>query len=90
MYAPGRDPELRTLRRSTRPTHKYMVQVGTRWIHFGARKYPQYRDATPLKLYASKDHLDKARRDRYYSRHGPAVSKLSAKYWSHKYLWPCK
>ena len=27
-----------------------------RKIHFGASDYPQYRDSTPLKLYAYKDH----------------------------------
>lgn len=88
MYPAGRDPELRTLRRSTRPQSKYMVLVDGRWIHFGARGYPQYRDATPLKLYAKADHRDKDRRGRYYSRHGKATTKRTAKYWSHKYLWP--
>jgi hypothetical protein len=67
-----------------------MVQVEGRWIHFGARGYAQYRDATPLKLYARWDHGDRERRARYYARHGRATHKRSAKYWSHRYLWPMR
>jgi hypothetical protein len=71
---------------STRKTKKYAVYVKKdgkpRLIHFGDRRYQQYRD----KL-GHLDHNDKARRASYYKRHGPATSKDTAKYWAHKILW---
>lgn len=54
-------------------------------IHFGDSRYGQYRDK--LGHYKHLDHGDKKRRDNYYSRHGKATSKDTAKYWSHKILW---
>lgn len=72
-----------------------------RKIHFGARDYQQYRDSTPLHLYSYKDHKDKKRMGRYYSRHsgtkkrGEGIEKekrksrgiYNAKILSHVYLW---
>ena len=64
----------------------YVLKDGKRrLIHFGDRRYGQYRDK--LGHYAHLDHNDKAKRDNYYKRHGPASSKDTAKYWSHKILW---
>ena len=62
-------------------------------IHFGGINvktgipYAQFKDSTPLKLYSKYNHNDKKRKDRYYKRHGKYKSKMSAKYFSHKYLW---
>ena len=66
---------------------KYMVLTKKGIIHFGARGYGQYKDK--LGHYKHLDHLDKKRRDNYYSRHGDkyTTNKESAKYWSHKILW---
>jgi hypothetical protein len=54
-------------------------------IHFGDKRYEHYKDK--LGHYKHLDHGDKQRRKNYYSRHGEATSKDSAKYWSHKILW---
>tara|TARA_R110002074_G_scaffold37348_3_gene101387 strand:- start:2264 stop:2524 length:261 start_codon:yes stop_codon:yes gene_type:complete len=69
---------------------KYSVYVkgskgNPRLIHFGDKRYQQYKDK--IGHYKSQDHLDKKRRASYYSRHGNAMSKDTAKYWSHKILW---
>ena len=55
--------------------------------HFGATGYEQYKDSTPLRLYAKWDHGNYARRKKYYERHGEEKSPLSARYWANKYLW---
>ena len=41
----------------------------TRKIHFGASDYPQYKDRTPLKLYAYKNHNTRRRMKNYFNRH---------------------
>jgi hypothetical protein len=71
---------------SNRKNKKYMVKVGNKWVHFGDRRYQHYRDSTPLKAFSKLDHGDDKRRELYYKRHGKAKP-LSAKYFSHKYLW---
>ena len=72
-----------------------------RKIHFGASDYPQYRDRTPLKLYAYKDHNTRKRMQNYFSRHSGTRSRskaikkekkkskglYNAKILSHEYLW---
>jgi len=72
-----------------------------RTIHFGASDYAQYKDRTPLKLYAHKNHNTRKRMQNYFSRHsgtkkrGEAIAKekkkskgyYNAKILSHKYLW---
>ena len=72
-----------------------------RKISFGHRDYPQYRDSTPLKYYSYKNHGDKQRMSRYFSRHSGTVKrgkaiekekrnsngKYTAKLLSHIYLW---
>jgi len=54
---------------------------------FGDRRYGQYRDSTPLKLYSKKDSLDKKRRALYFKRHKKNYSKYTADWFSKKYLW---
>ena len=56
-------------------------------VHFGHQDYQQYKDTTPLKLYSDKDHLDKARRARYYARHKKDYPKYSADWFSKVFLW---
>ena len=70
---------------------KYSVYVkssnksGIKLIHFGDSRYGQFKDK--LGHYKHLDHNDNKRKKAYYSRHGKATSKDSAKYFSHKYLW---
>ena len=70
---------------------KYSVYVktdtkkGKKIVHFGDKRYGQFKDK--LGHYSSKDHNDPQRKKNYYSRHGKAVGKDNAKYWSHKILW---
>lgn len=69
---------------------KYSVYVkgsngNPKLIHFGDNRYGQFKDK--IGDYKHLDHGDKQRRKNYYSRHGKATSKDSAKYWSHKILW---
>jgi len=56
-------------------------------VHFGDKRYPQYKDQTPVKAYKHLDHGDPARRENYYSRHGREAKKHSPKDFSHRYLW---
>ena len=64
----------------------YVLRQGKKkLIHFGDSRHKQYRDK--LGHYKHLDHNDKKRRELYYKRHGPATSKNTAKYFSHKYLW---
>ena len=72
-----------------------------RKIHFGDVRYKQYKDRTPLKLYANKNHGTRKRMENYFNRHsGEKNSKkalkkekkkskgyYNAKILSHEYLW---
>jgi len=72
-----------------------------RKIHFGDRRYQQYKDRTPLKLYKHKNHKTRKRMRNYFNRHsgtkkrGQAIKKekrksrgyFNAKILSHIYLW---
>ena len=72
-----------------------------RVIHFGDRRYQQYKDRTNLQLYANKNHGTRKRMQNYYSRHSGTKSRktaikkeikesgglYTAKILSHKYLW---
>jgi hypothetical protein len=72
-----------------------------RKIHFGALDYSQYKDRTPLKLYAYKNHKTRRRMQNYYSRHSGKKNRneaikleknkangyYNAKILSHIYLW---
>jgi len=70
---------------------KYSVYVksdtksGMKLIHFGDKRYGQFKDK--IGHYKSLDHNDEKRKKAYYSRHGKATSKDTAKYWSHRVLW---
>ena len=73
----------------------------TRKIHFGDNRYEQYKDRTPLGLYAPGDHGDARRQRNYYSRHSGVGNRKKAidkerreskgyytpKLLSHRYLW---
>ncbi len=56
-------------------------------VQFGSKSYGQYKDKTPLKLYSSKDTLDKERRRLYRARHNYEKPKYSAGWFALKYLW---
>ena len=67
-----------------------------KWIHFGDKRYQQYKDQTPAKLYSHLDHNDNERRQRYLKRargikdkNGKITyqNKSSPNYYSVKYLW---
>ena len=52
---------------------------------FGDKRYQHYKDK--IGLYSHLDHNDEKRRELYYKRFGKTSEPLSAKYFSHKYLW---
>lgn len=72
-----------------------------RKIHFGDKRYQQYKDRTPLKLYKHKNHGTLKRMRNYYSRHSGTKNRkkaiqqekrkskglYNAKILSHEYLW---
>jgi len=72
-----------------------------RKLHFGDRRYQQYKDRTKLKLYAHKNHKTRKRMQNYYSRHSGTKSRkegidkekkksngyYTPKILSHIYLW---
>ena len=71
---------------------KYKVEIWSggkkvKTVQFGDSRYNQYKDRTPLKLYSSKDTLDKKRRKAYRDRHTYAKPKYSAGWFALKYLW---
>ena len=73
----------------------------TRKIHFGDRRYQQYKDRTPLKIYKHKNHNTRKRMQNYFARHSGIKNRTHAirkeiannkgyytpKLLSHKYLW---
>ena len=85
-----------TFKKSTRKNKKYMVFYNNKWIHFGDKRFQQYEDKTPLKIYSHLNHNDKARRTNYLKRskgikdwegNPTYLNKNSANYYSVKYLW---
>lgn len=54
-------------------------------VSFGDKRYQQYYDV--ITHYKHLNHYSKERRRLYYLRHGDAKP-LSAKWFSHYYLWP--
>jgi len=67
---------------------KYRVYLSnSKHVDFGDRRYQQFRDSTPLKLYSYLDHGDNERRNRYYIRHSKNYPKYSADWFSKKFLW---
>jgi hypothetical protein len=74
--------------KSSRKGKKYMVLLDNgKTVHFGSSDYQQYRDSTPLKLYSSLDHLDEARRNRYYARHKYNYPQYTPDWLSKTFLW---
>lgn len=77
------------IRKSTRPFKKYDVyQNATYLLSFGDARYGHFKDVTPVKAFTHLNHLDPERRRRYYARHGSTTDTTSARYWSHRFLWP--
>lgn len=79
--------------------HKKTKKV--RKLHFGDKRYQQYKDRTPLKLYKNKNHNTRKRMQNYFSRHSGTKNRKKAikkeknksnglytpKLLSHIYLW---
>lgn len=68
----------------------YSKDGSKKTVQFGDKRYQQYKDKTPLKLYSKKDHGDKDRRARYRARHGAQgyhLKKFSPAWFSYFYLW---
>ena len=86
-----------TFMRSTLKHKKYMVRTPQgKLIHFGDKRFSQYRDSTGLGLYSHLDHNDPKRRAKYRKRHKaiktadgrPAyLDKEQAAYYAYNYLW---
>ena len=56
-------------------------------IQFGDKRYQQFKDKTPLKLYSNKDHNDSIRKKSYHARHNLNYEAFSPGAFSKKYLW---
>jgi hypothetical protein len=72
---------------SRRKNKKYDVfTIGGDYIaSFGDRRYFQFKDR--IGFYKDQDHGDIRRKAFYYDRHGKDAKPLSAKYFSHRFLW---
>ena len=74
---------------------KYKVKIfkndkKIKTVQFGDKRYQQYQDNTPLKLYSFMDHNDKNRRRLYRLRHGgKGYQKIlfSPAWFSWNFLW---
>tara|TARA_R110000744_G_scaffold219427_1_gene338146 strand:- start:1156 stop:1419 length:264 start_codon:yes stop_codon:yes gene_type:complete len=58
-----------------------------RTVQFGDKRYGQFRDKTPLKLYKSKNTNSTKRRKAYNARHTYDKPKYSPGWFAKKYLW---
>ena len=60
-----------------------------RKVPYGDSRYQQYKDSTGLGVYSNKNHLNKARRERYKKRHQNFIKPglYSAGYFSMRFLW---
>ena len=67
--------------------HVYKNNKKIKSVSFGSSAHAQYRDSTPLKLYASKDHMDPKRKRAYIARHNYKIKRYTPGYFSRKYLW---
>ena len=70
-------------------------------MHFGDRRYQQYKDRTNLKLYKGNNHNSRKRMQNYFNRHSGTKNRKKAiekeikkgnykytpKLLSHQYLW---
>ena len=94
-YFPKTEFSLKKFQKSNRKNKKYdavlINKINNKFVNvpFGDSRYEQYKDNTGLKLYSSKDHGDKKRRDSYKSRHSKDVREgyYSPGYFSLNYLW---
>ena len=78
---------------------KYTVITPTgKTIHFGDKRYSQFKDTTNLKLYSDLNHNDKKRQKNYCKRTSGIKTKdglltknnkESPNYYSRTYLWSC-
>ena len=80
---------------------KHIKTKKVRKIHFGDRRYEQYKDRTKLQLYKNKNHGSRKRMRNYFSRHSGTKKRAkaiklekngsnglyTAKILSHIYLW---
>lgn len=73
---------------------KYKVEIidsdgyKVKTLQFGDKRYEQYKDSVPLKLYSHLDHGDKNRRRLYRIRHDKDRHRpLTAGWFADKYLW---
>ncbi len=83
-------------RESKKKNKKYDVLYKNRWISFGDKRYEQFFDKVPLKLYSHMNHGDPIRRASYLARsmgiknkEGKLTykDKTSPNYYSVHYLW---
>ena len=75
------------IKRSEAAHKKYVaILEDGRRVNFGDKRYEQYKDSTPLKLYSHLDHGDPKRRANFLSRMGKARP-YSANWLAQKYLW---
>ena len=83
-YVKGRFTFLAPSRRKNKKYDAYYTKTGEYITSFGDKRYEQYKDK--IGHYKSKDHKDPKRKASYHARHG-AATPLSAKYFSHRFLW---
>jgi hypothetical protein len=87
---------------SDRKFKKYVALLPDgRKVHFGDKRYQQFKDSTGLGLYSHLDHGNKKRRENYFSRHSAGIKdkkkaidyewkksgEITAKLLSHQFLW---
>ena len=80
-------------KKSTRKNAKYMVVTPNgKTIHFGDKRYHQFKDTTGLGLYSDQNHNDVKRQQAYAARHksSPINDKESPAHYSWVYLWDLK
>ena len=70
---------------SNRKNKKYMSFVNNRFVHFGDKRYEQYKDK--IGYYKNLDHNDENRRKLYYIRHPKNYPKGSPDWLSKQILW---
>lgn len=93
-YYPKKDYTFKRFEKSNAKNKKYVAILErkadgrTVRVNFGDKRYQQYKDSTPLKLYKHLDHGDKKRRSNYIARHSKDINKpYSPSWFSLKYLW---
>jgi hypothetical protein len=96
---PFNDYDFIYIAKPTRPLKKYKAALRNKktgkntYVHFGDKRYEQYKDTTDLKLYSKQDHNDKKRRDAYLKRHNKTIAAgsppvaYSAAYFAKRFLW---